>query len=241
MSENPADWWETTTDIMKMLSALFSTNGWRTQNCMRPTERQLRLFMVASARLCWEMRLLDRNWGPRIIDVAERAADGLASADEIQTVSQHAGDITCWLLLPYGHTIENCTQRFVHELWRRIIPGMARTLREILGNPFRPALVGWGQWVWLNDDGNVVPRGGKAAPWLCWPGPIPALITRLAQGIYDSADWADVPVLADAVEDAGLDARKTKSGWRSPLLEHLRSPGPHVRGCWGVDLILEKV
>ena len=39
-------------------------------------------------------------------------------------------------------------------------------------------------------------------------------------------------VLADALEDAG--------GTDAGLLAHLRSPGPHVRGCWAVDLLLSR-
>jgi hypothetical protein len=39
-------------------------------------------------------------------------------------------------------------------------------------------------------------------------------------------------VLADALEEAGCD--------RAELLSHLRGPGPHVRGCWAVDLLLGK-
>jgi hypothetical protein len=38
--------------------------------------------------------------------------------------------------------------------------------------------------------------------------------------------------LADALEEAGCDS--------ADLLGHLRGPGPHVRGCWAVDLILGK-
>jgi hypothetical protein len=38
-------------------------------------------------------------------------------------------------------------------------------------------------------------------------------------------------VLADALEEVGADHR---------LIEHLRSPGPHVRGCWALDAILSK-
>lgn len=53
---------------------------------------------------------------------------------------------------------------------------------------------------------------------------------KLAQTIYDRRDFHLSPILADALEDAGcMDA---------DLLEHLRSPGPHVRGCWALDLIL---
>jgi hypothetical protein len=39
----------------------------------------------------------------------------------------------------------------------------------------------------------------------------------------------DAAVLADALEEAGADAE---------LVEHLRGPGLHLRGCWAVDLIL---
>jgi hypothetical protein len=41
-----------------------------------------------------------------------------------------------------------------------------------------------------------------------------------------------LPILADALEDAGCDSAK--------VLAHLRGEGPHVRGCWAVDLILGK-
>ena len=39
-------------------------------------------------------------------------------------------------------------------------------------------------------------------------------------------------VLADALEEAGCD--------NADLLSHLRGPGPHVRGCWALDLLLGK-
>jgi len=41
-----------------------------------------------------------------------------------------------------------------------------------------------------------------------------------------------MPILADALEDAGCTD--------AAILEHCRGPGPHVRGCWVVDLILGK-
>jgi hypothetical protein len=54
----------------------------------------------------------------------------------------------------------------------------------------------------------------------------------LAQGIYEERAFDDLPVLADALEEAGCD--------QPDLLAHLRGPGPHVRGCWAVDLLLGK-
>jgi hypothetical protein len=54
----------------------------------------------------------------------------------------------------------------------------------------------------------------------------------LATGIYADRAFDRLPILADALEDAGCDAVE--------LLAHLRGPGPHVRGCWAVDLVLGK-
>jgi hypothetical protein len=88
----------------------------------------------------------------------------------------------------------------------------ARLARCVFGNPFRPA------------------------------APDPALrafvVVTLAQAVYDERllpsgelDLKRLAVLADALEEAGADGE---------LLAHLRSPGPHVRGCWAVDACLGK-
>jgi hypothetical protein len=86
-------------------------------------------------------------------------------------------------------------------------------LRDIFGNPFRPV---------------SVPPAWQTAQ-----------VVALAQAAYDqrelpegTLDPASLTVLADALEDAGCD--------QADLLAHLRGPGPHVRGCWAVDLILGK-
>jgi hypothetical protein len=83
-------------------------------------------------------------------------------------------------------------------------------LHDIFANPFRPppplspAVLAW-------NDGTV---------------------RKLAQAIYDEGTFDRLPVLADALEDAGCaDAA---------LVAHCRGPGPHVRGCWAVDVILGK-
>jgi hypothetical protein len=90
---------------------------------------------------------------------------------------------------------------------RRAVAGL---LRDVFGNPFRRA-----------------PAVNPA--WLaCSDGAVP----RLAQVIYADREFDRLPVLADALEDAGCTDAE--------LLGHLRSPGPHVRGCWAVDLVLGK-
>jgi hypothetical protein len=67
------------------------------------------------------------------------------------------------------------------------------------------------------------------AGWLSWQG---GLVESMARHADQSGDYADLPVLADALEEAGCaDA---------DLLAHLRCGGGHLRGCWAVDLVLGK-
>src|SRR5262249_4978285 len=80
-------------------------------------------------------------------------------------------------------------------------------LREIFGNPFRPVTLD--------------------PPWLTSPA------VALAQGIDEERAFDRMPILADALQDAGCDC--------ADILEHCRDPkGGHVRGCWVVDLVLGK-
>jgi hypothetical protein len=93
----------------------------------------------------------------------------------------------------------------------------AALLRDLFGLlPFRPV--------------PVDPR------WLAWNG---GAVVKLAQAAYDQRalpsgelDLARLAVLADALEEAGCTVTE--------ILDHLRGPGPHVRGCWVVDLLLGK-
>jgi hypothetical protein len=55
-------------------------------------------------------------------------------------------------------------------------------------------------------------------------------VSSLAGCIHDEAAFDRLPLLADALEDAGCTD--------TAILEHCRGPGPHVRGCWVVDLLL---
>jgi hypothetical protein len=79
--------------------------------------------------------------------------------------------------------------------------------RDIFGNPFRPVTF---DPAWLT--GTAV---------------------ALAKTMYDARDFAAMPILADALEEAGCDV--------PDVLSHCRDPkGVHVRGCWVVDLVLGK-
>jgi hypothetical protein len=85
-------------------------------------------------------------------------------------------------------------------------PVLPPLVRDIFGNPFRRV--------------RVVPR------WLTSP------VSDLARTMYDTRDFGAMPILADALEEAGCD--------NPDVLAHCRGDGPHVRGCWVVDLILGK-
>lgn len=77
---------------------------------------------------------------------------------------------------------------------------------EIFGNPFRPTAID-SRW-------------------------ITSTVIDLARTIYDERTHDRMPVLADALMDAGCDNEE--------IISHCRSDGPHVRGCWVIDLLLSK-
>jgi hypothetical protein len=64
------------------------------------------------------------------------------------------------------------------------------------------------------------------------PGWRSSRVKSVAQTIYEERRFEDLPILADALEEAGCT--------NAELLDHCRQPGEHVRGCWVVDLILDK-
>ncbi len=57
-------------------------------------------------------------------------------------------------------------------------------------------------------------------------------VLLLARAMYDSRNFGAMPILADALQDAGCD--------NTEILNHCRVPGEHVRGCWVLDLVLER-
>jgi hypothetical protein len=66
--------------------------------------------------------------------------------------------------------------------------------------------------------------------WLRWND---GCVVRIARTIYAEGGFAELPVLADALEDAGCDDPR--------VLDHCRRPRLHTRGCWLIDGILGKV
>jgi hypothetical protein len=86
------------------------------------------------------------------------------------------------------------------------LSAQADLLRDIFGNPFRPVTL--------------------SPSWRT------STAMSLARQMYESREFGAMPILADALQDAGCDSDE--------VLKHCRGPGPHVRGCWVVDLVLDK-
>lgn len=83
----------------------------------------------------------------------------------------------------------------------------ASVLRDLFGNPFRLPVV---EPRWRSSD-----------------------VLGLARAIYEDRVYERMPILADALMDAGCEDE-----W---IIGHCRGDGPHFRGCWVLDLVLGKM
>lgn len=108
------------------------------------------------------------------------------------------------------YTLASCAQCFTRNdlsfdgLAEELFIEQTEAIRELFGNPFRPAV--------LN------PR------WLT------STVIGIAESIDRHAQYHNMPILADALEDAGCD--------NSDILTHCREDRFHARGCWVLDLLL---
>jgi hypothetical protein len=214
----------------------------------RASDRKLRLFAVACCRRIWDK--LPGETCHRAVELAERFADGHAPVEELATafntlseqvpqqfspgrpypgqVVWHAGRaalFTSWP--PPGHLDGRWAARTVaktasHQAARAVEPNwaaykaervaQAELLRDLFGNPLR-----------------TVRRSRVRSSWLTW---CDSTIPKLAQAIYDGGAFERMPILADALEEAGCA--------NHDILHHCRGPGPHAKGCFVVDLLLGK-
>jgi hypothetical protein len=95
----------------------------------------------------------------------------------------------------------------------------AALLREVFGAPPR-------RHTFDDGDRGSGPLSSLPRAWRAWEG---GTVVRLAESVYAGRDFDCMPVLGDALEEAGCTDEV--------ILSHLRGPGPHVRGCWAVDLL----
>jgi hypothetical protein len=215
----------------------------------KASERKLRLFAVACCRRVWH--LLWDDFGRPTVEVSEQFADGESSLTELERwgrkntpfgpldqVSQHLAQIAA-LQLGFGELDSNSARGICIELARA---KGADGLGAILGSSDWPDSVGVDE---QSTQSLLICDifGNPFRPSPPLPAAVPAwndgTVRRIAEGIYEERQLpagtlsaARLAILADALLDAGCEDED--------LIAHCRSDGPHVRGCWAVDLILGK-
>jgi hypothetical protein len=156
----------------------------------------------------------EKSWEPVRITVGGVCVDGRAAVVAAVEVCGYDGeDGTEWsahrigMFAAQAIAWDRSADRFLHEETEQKERAVqAALLRDLCGNPFFPVRV------------DPAWRTGTVA--------------ALAETLYDDRAFDRLPILADALEDAGCTD--------PAILDHCRGPGPHVRGCWVVDLILGK-
>lgn len=232
------------------------------------SDRRLRLFAVACCRSVW--RLLTDAHSRTAVEVAERYADGLVTMMDLSSAADSAWNArkidddaachasymaacACW-----ENVQTVCDHVIGHARLLNPPAVQAALLREVVGNPFRPVAPLWRlvdtgppmTWhphsPWLTHSRGLVVELAKAAYEIRRPcGRCGGIGTyKRIMGLPAACDACHgtgsdglldphaVAVVADALEDAGCNDLA--------ILDHLRSKGPHCRGCWVLDLMLGK-
>jgi hypothetical protein len=186
------------------------------------SSRKWRLFALSCVRRIWGLvpKPLQDS-----VELAERFVDRKVTAKELAAARPRYSPH--WNGAEHAAYRAACTNSEIIKLAQSSIPQFAarenrskhieaaeretwkaqvQLLRDIFGNPFRP--------VAFSPDWRT------------------STATALASQMYESRDFSAMPILADALQDAGCD--------NADILEHCRGSDPHVRGCWCVDLVLSK-
>jgi hypothetical protein len=205
--------WPTTDDPLRLLQLLTLFVGFN-----KLVKRKLRLFVCAYIR--GEVPPPMGEEVAHILDFAEHLADDRRGTDKAEwkriqrrlhasvldrtyAPDGHASNLGI-AVAQDGDLDENA--RWVFAGWEREPQARALVLlREVFGNPFRPVRF---KKAWRTDTA-----------------------VSLARQMYDARDFSAMPILADALQDAGCD--------NADVLDHCRHPKQlHVRGCWVVDGVL---
>ena len=202
--------WLRCADLDAMFLALPGSLRWR--------DRKLRLFACGCCRMIPEF--MESEPDRESVELAELEVDGLGGGREYP---DEIWDIR-WYHRDAGESVARAISTFRAEMWNAndlnqadeakryevLSHGgrqLASLLRDIFGNPFRPV--------------------SFSPAWRT------STALTLARQMYESRDFSLMPILADALQDAGCE--------NEDILAHCRDANqPHVRGCWVVDLVLGK-
>lgn len=197
-------------------------------DCLRSkvSERKLRLFACACAQFI-EVTRTDAN-GRLAVEMAERFADGLGSAEERDAALHSLRPALASIITPEGF-IPTPTAA---ALWPDAVEAAKLATRTVTANIY-------GCYVAYPDVSRDLLKALRDIVGLLPFQPInidahclTSAVTSLAQVIYNGHAFERLPILADELEDAGCA--------NQDILVHCRDGGSHVRGCWVVDALLGK-
>jgi hypothetical protein len=195
--------WLACSDPFLMLDHLDSVREWA-------GDRKLRLFCVECCRLIWNERMWEgRSPG---VEAAEQYAEGNADPEALRkTWLACLGDVVAFRAAKFAAEWaiagDSDPLDLTDPLQKTLAAAEVVLLRDVFGNPFRPVAL---DPAWLTSD-----------------------VLTLARGIYEEKAFDRMPILADALQDAGCDSED--------VLTHCRNVHQqHVRGCWVVDLLGKK-
>lgn len=201
--------WRSCTDPTPMLEFLRG----------KASDRKLRLTACGYCRSVWRLMgkasrkavLLGERMGDESVNENHRKAVVRAAINSVCRFEEGAGDF--FMAADRAYRIPRDTGAYAVEWtignWLPPVASGVPIVRDIFGIPFRPVTIN-PTWLTWNDD----------------------MVQKIAQAIYEDRASDRMPILADALEEAGCSNRD--------ILGHCRSGGEHVRGCWIVDRVLGK-
>lgn len=196
------------------------------------SERQLRLFAVACCRIYWHLfRKKSLRSVRQLVLTAERYAEGTATEEELVDVASSVkrpktGD-DAGLVVKLAFSAAITSDPHVGFGERAAAEEAAASASAWAAES--GLIVDEVQVALLRDIFKFTPPPPVLPEWLAWRD---GIVSIAAHEAYRSRDFSAMPVMADMLVDAGCTD--------ADLLSHLRSPGPHVRGCWVLDLLLGK-
>jgi hypothetical protein len=209
----------------------------------RSSARKLRLFACACCRRIWP--LLEGGSGQQAVRTSECYADGLAGKPELRAIQAvMRGEAEAWeeraleemAALPRMHAAW-AAWATAATAWLRDETAAARAARLAAKRAASAVYAatqdggeGTAQCALVRDIfGIPLGRVPISEAWLRWQA---ASVVQLALTIYNERRFADLPILADMLTDAGCGCVE--------ILEHCRSGREHVCGCWVLDALLGK-
>jgi len=180
--------------------------------------------------MAWEHLTDERS--RRAVEVPELYADGLVTADARERACRDACDARDVLRTSrsgrshLGEADVLADQRFTTACYAAFIAGARRIKIDMVNSVDL-------NWLPRSDQSNLIRDFfNPFRPVTADPSWLTSTVVALARQMYESRDFSAMPILADALQDAGCE--------NDDVLKHCRGTGPHVRGCWVVDLVLGK-